>query len=683
MRIVRGLLLVVALSLVVPAAGHAVEAGSPEQRRAFAAAVAAFARNDDAEALAGFHKLRDSYPALGDYHLSYIGRIHMRAQRYDEAGKALNALLLHYPRSLHAASAALDLGRISLAARDFSRARTHLQRALYLDDGAVQPAAKLELARLTFLTGDAIGAHEQFVEIRREARGTDVGRVAKEYVATLRTQDPSLAPRGRAALAEASLLIAEGDSNTALYVARSVAEGSPDLRVEARLIEADALFGIDESDRAFAVLWQVVESSPRHPQAPAALFKLASKLWNRDRDAAAMRAFERYLQLYPRADKRVDARYAIARIHESARRIDEAKAGYAELVRAAPNHPLAAESRWRLAWIEYRSGDWWKAAEQFAALAERSTGRERDAATYWRARCHQRLGNDDRARQIYAAIAGDRSYYGMWATHRTRQIDGQPVPGLDVRRLATASTLVTPPPPGRPPQGIDVYHWHRFIELDGARLPQLAHAELLAVENAAGSSTTVRRFLFQAYRTLGRYDDALRLMAKLGSEVGLDPTERRRTLYPLAYWDLVRDEGHKRQVDPLLVLGLMRQESLFDPDARSPAHAWGLLQLLPETARRVASSPDLGGVDPSRLTDPQTNVRLGVAYLGGLLDMYGGNPFQAIAAYNGGEAAVDKWKQRWPDAEPDEFVEAISFRETRDYVKKVIGNYIEYSQLYE
>ena len=683
MHFTRIVLLTLALLLPWASIARAAEPDRASQRRAFAAAVAAFERHDDAKAIAAFRGLRDSYPALADYHLAYLGRLHLRAQQTGEATKALSALLLHHPRSVHAATAALELGRIAAAANELGRARTYFQRAIYLDDGGIEPAARLELAKLEFRNGDTAAAYAAFSEIRRDARGTEIGRVAKAYVSTLRTQQPALVPGGRDALAEIELLLAEGDFNAALFQAESLAAATPELRVDAELLQAEALFGIDESDRAFAKLWQVVEANPRHPRAEAALYRLASKLWNRDRDAAAMRAFERYLKLYPRAGKRIDAKYAIARIHESAGRIDDARASYAALIRSNPRHALAGESRWRLAWIEYRAGDWWEAAKQFAELVDLTTGRDRDGAMYWRARCHQRLGNDDRARQLYVTIAKKRSYYGMWAARRLSEIAGRGLPALDVRRLASSATVAEPVRPGRPPQGIDTYHWNRFIELDGAGLPHLAHDELLAVEAAAGASTEVRRFLFAAYRVLGRYDDALRLMARLGSAVGLDSAERRRTLYPLAYWETVRDEAHRRQVDPLLVLGLMRQESLFDPEARSPANAIGLLQLLPKTAQRMATSPAAGDVDPTRLTDPQTNVRLGVFYLGSLLDLYAGDAFKALAAYNGGEAAVAKWRERWPAAEDDEFVESISYRETRDYVKKVIGHYIEYQQIYD
>jgi hypothetical protein len=105
------------------------------------------------------------------------------------------------------------------------------------------------------------------------------------------------------------------------------------------------------------------------------------------------------------------------------------------------------------------------------------------------------------------------------------------------------------------------------------------------------------------------------------------------------------------------------------------------MQLLPSTAERVAQ----GRGEPSpadSLYDPDVNVALGVAHLADLMRLYGGDPLRATAAYNGGEEAVARWQQRYGALPPDEFVESITYRQTRDYVKKVMGNYRRYQQLY-
>jgi soluble lytic murein transglycosylase len=104
------------------------------------------------------------------------------------------------------------------------------------------------------------------------------------------------------------------------------------------------------------------------------------------------------------------------------------------------------------------------------------------------------------------------------------------------------------------------------------------------------------------------------------------------------------------------------------------------MQLLPVTARRIAAESGLppAGLD---LSDPSLNVELGTTYLKKLFDMFGGNVFKAVAAYNGGEHAVERWNARFA-GDDDEWVENIDFHETRNYVKKVLGGLREYRLLY-
>ena len=152
--------------------------------------------------------------------------------------------------------------------------------------------------------------------------------------------------------------------------------------------------------------------------------------------------------------------------------------------------------------------------------------------------------------------------------------------------------------------------------------------------------------------------------------------------YPLAYWEPVRRECGPRSLDPFLVLALIRQESLFDAHALSPANARGLMQILPSTGSRLASQLGHEGFDAEQLYETDLNVALGTTYLRNLLDRFGGSLPRVLAAYNAGEAAVDKWMRRYPDLEDDEFVESITYRETRNYVKRVLANERLYRALY-
>jgi soluble lytic murein transglycosylase len=188
-----------------------------------------------------------------------------------------------------------------------------------------------------------------------------------------------------------------------------------------------------------------------------------------------------------------------------------------------------------------------------------------------------------------------------------------------------------------------------------------------------------KRSLLPELARLGAHGPALRTALGLYHRNRLTEAELYAFLYPPAYSLLVARESAASGIDPYLVYSLMKQESLFDPRAVSPAFAYGLMQLLPTTAQRVAGNADIGGED---LFDPALNIRLGTAYLAELSRRFGGESVFMLAGYNAGETAADSWRARYGKLEIDEMIERITYRETRDYVKKVLANYRNYLRLY-
>ncbi|MBU4267532.1 MAG: lytic transglycosylase domain-containing protein [Acidobacteria bacterium] len=151
--------------------------------------------------------------------------------------------------------------------------------------------------------------------------------------------------------------------------------------------------------------------------------------------------------------------------------------------------------------------------------------------------------------------------------------------------------------------------------------------------------------------------------------------------FPRQYENLISAYSKEQEVDPGLVLALIREESFFRSDARSPANAYGLMQLLHGTAREIANGSNLK-VKAKDLYDPEINIRLGLQYLKTLLDRYDGRLYLALAAYNAGPHRVNQWLQDFPDAAEEEFIEMIPFSETRNYVKNILRNYFFYRYYY-
>ena len=151
-----------------------------------------------------------------------------------------------------------------------------------------------------------------------------------------------------------------------------------------------------------------------------------------------------------------------------------------------------------------------------------------------------------------------------------------------------------------------------------------------------------------------------------------------RFYYPLDYSDYIQEAAERYQVNPYYIAAMIRCESNYDPDAVSDAGAVGLMQVMPETAQNMA---ELGLIDseeysPDDLSDPETNINYGTAYLRYLVERYHEmNP--AIAAYNAGMGNVDKW------LEEDEDVRAsVDFSETESYIQRVNRAKEMYEELY-
>jgi soluble lytic murein transglycosylase len=154
-------------------------------------------------------------------------------------------------------------------------------------------------------------------------------------------------------------------------------------------------------------------------------------------------------------------------------------------------------------------------------------------------------------------------------------------------------------------------------------------------------------------------------------------------LFPVDFEATVRQEASASKIDPLLVFSLIKQESAYSEGAESRVGALGLMQLMPETAVLVAGKSGAPQPRPADLLKGETNIRLGVRYLGDLLNRYNGNLLHALAAYNAGPERVDVWVKQWNTVAAPEFVEMIPFEETRNYVKSIVRNYAFYARLLE
>lgn len=526
-----------------------------------------------------------------------------------------------------------------------------------LRDRTARDAARLLLAEVTAEGGAGLAALALVQRLRESRPRALVARRARRLATRLQAVAGSFTVAER--LSEGELRLAEGDAEGALAQAAHALEHASDAgdRRRARWLEARARRALGNPEAAEAIALALAgEGDPVH--GPKALAAVARWKWNRDDDRGAAGLYGELLQRWPDSEETADALYALGRIRQEGGDHEGAFAAYTTLAERFPLLRVADEARWRAGWVRYLAGDAADAARIFAALAIDCDRRTRVAAEYWEARALERLAAPEAGPKLrHVAERHATTYYGALARARL---------GLAEPRRTHLSRA-----PARPafPGDLEGPHAERARILHRAGYDRLARLEL-----DAAAADSPAELLLQAYAAIEAPGEVIRL-ARLRDAA-------QRWFYPLGYWDLVRQKAEAAGLDPLLVTAVIRQESAFVPEAVSPARAHGLMQILPRTAEEMAPLAGMQPPNGQALLRPATNVALGTTLLRRLLDRYGGSHVKALAAYNAGEEAVAKWERRYGTRPEDEFVELISYRETREYVKAVLEHYEIYRALY-
>lgn len=154
-------------------------------------------------------------------------------------------------------------------------------------------------------------------------------------------------------------------------------------------------------------------------------------------------------------------------------------------------------------------------------------------------------------------------------------------------------------------------------------------------------------------------------------------------LYPVPYLDYIQKECARYEIDPYLMLALIKTESKFDPNATSGKDARGLMQLQDETARWCAEKMPLDGFSLNQLYHAETNLTMGIWYYHYLYDRYGNNANTALAAYNAGPGNVNKWLENRQYSGDGQQLQSIPFPETEQYVDRINFYYKVYQFLYK
>ena len=231
---------------------------------------------------------------------------------------------------------------------------------------------------------------------------------------------------------------------------------------------------------------------------------------------------------------------------------------------------------------------------------------------------------------------------------------------------------------GRTLTSLEEFHYIRALELSELGLEAEARIEIKQLEKSVRKNLTGVLWLSKLYHKAGAYSESLKLLhsykdfATKSGERDL-PSQFWKFFFPLAYNDAVAKNSKYLKVDPHFINGIIRQESLFDSRALSPAGARGLMQIMPATGKKLYPKTKLiKPFEADVLFEPDLNIRMGVKYVSQLNKRFGKNGTHILISYNAGPHILKKWLKRFGHLNDlDVFIESIPYPETRRYVKHV------------
>lgn len=630
--------------------------------------------------------------ALGDYAAYYraqaLQQLAVGNGRTEDAEREFRLLAQNFPTSALAREAVLQAANLALTRGDWQAAADTVVGLAEKNDGAALRLRADCLEKLGRNNEAVLTLRKLFFDAPQSPEADKIGDRLAALGGSTAAGDVSMLRRRADKLSDARLYALAGAAYE--QIVRQFPNAPAD---DAWLRAGISYYKADSFKQSADALMKVRARTPK--MAADALYYLGLAQLSLKTDTAAITTLSELRKSSPSSERVGELLFAIGRFYEKRDRDDQAAAFYTQLIRQFPQSANSDEAHFWLAWRAHAAKDFAGGARLLTEhLANYGSVTEnRGKAAFWAAVDTERSGDKARAMALYQGMLKryGAGWFGLNAERRIERLKRE-----GVRPASTESDLML----RRAVEGLQTINLPQETIKDADRervrkaeqlmtiaLNQQAKNELDAAQEKAPASPLVNLRIAQIFRAQGENVAAINVLKRSYPDYGQTlPEEMSREVwdvfYPLKWWSNIKEEAKRHNLDPYQIAGLIRQETVFNPMARSRANALGLMQLLPSTAKAVARSSNIGSITSNDLFNPNLNIQLGVAYVRQLQSEFMRFEYVA-AAYNGGETRVRRWVREAPNQEIEEWVEAIPLSETRLYVQGVYRNARIYQRLYD
>lgn len=692
-------------------------------RPAFTSALDAL-NHKDPDAARQFASFTFRHRVVEEYRLYFLAQARQLAKQESLARTTLAALWDRDPKMIVRDDAGMNLGTVYMNEGDFRHAAdTFASVAVNTENSDVGGAARWSSIGARVADGDVAGvlfvARKLAVNNPRAKLTADAIDIVRTLTSVAPNQPIHLTPDER--MARAVCFLRDGDPQNALDELNAFEPFAPaSLKLPLQLNRGLALNQLHRFDDSNKLLEPLKSAAPRFAvpaiyysarnyrvlaasinpvvnkvivvkqrvgkgkkartrkvRKTVQLVDLAKKAKKETYDRTATDKLKSLLPEPLSDDLRVEVLNTLIGLAEAKNQDDYERELIPQLAKLDPSQEAGLQHFWDKAWAAYARGDLNGAIPQLEFIRDnyRNPNVKRQA-DYWIARSLERLGRKEQAQAIYRSLA-TAPYEDLYARfamqrgapHQNASVNPIKMNRPDWRDIAEHSM----------PDDLKLaYELAALADVKDARAEILANrdrknqqfADALQADlyNSTGDMLLMMRALRSAFPAIATVEqDSV-------------PPYFFKMYYPLRYEDAIRKWSKKNDLDPHLIMGLIHQESFFNPRTRSAPGAIGLMQLMPATGKELGTRL-FRSFTVSRLENPEVNIELGTMHFRYLVDLFGNKVELAIASYNAGQGNVMKWRRAAPGKPMDEFLESIPFTETRTYVKRVTLLAATYSRI--
>jgi len=652
--------------------------------------------NDLDKAIEVYHSLVEKDPILTDYSIFYLADTYRLRGDIPESIEVFKKIITTYPESLILPEVYYQIASLYLELKEIDSALVYFKNSLESSqDGQFKAGVLLELSRLYWQKKNFLAALNSLYEILDKGypwkRNSEPEELLVRYFFELQESAKEIKVPYTVMVKCADILFKyrkyEQAGDLLMEIIKSF-PGATDIG-EVYYKRVRSLYYQAKYIEAFSLCEEIIRLFPSNQELVIKTnYFAANSLLAR---GEIHKAIDRYKNIIDAYGEGYYVRQAYLRLVESYFRLGERTKGislWKELVGKYPNTDEAANSLWSLARLYTQEGNNSEALIYYEKLSENYPRSQfGDDALFWRGKVLENMGLEEEADVIFKRLV--REYPVSYYTERVLELKGTfaylwPFLVTQKENFISLEDFLKKYGNIEEKARLSLLKAELFEEITFYRESILELKKALTYH--LGNIFLLFR-LSEVYQKSQDYYTSLNfteiIFSYLTNNQLLDevPLELWRKLYPVYFEEIITEYALKYQIDPLLVLAMIREESRFNPGNESVAGAKGLMQIIFSTGEEIAKKLEWENFSEEMLFSPEININLGCWYIKYLQEKFQNNQILIISGYNAGPGITSKWLNEYDWSDKDNFIEDIPYSETREHIKKVMKSYLMYQRL--